>query len=113
MQHHQPQFKAWTGSHYQLAMQGAGAPAMLGDFEIKYAFGVTPLQQYLIEFPGGRYQPLGIAWDARPKSAGGQRWFHLYPNERIDHKDPLHWTGLYQLEPAVRYVSLDKPEEGI
>jgi len=70
-----------------------GKPA---DFEIKYTFGVTPLQQYLIEFPGGRFQALSIAWDARPKGEGGQRWFHLYPNEKFDHRDPLHWTGLYQ-----------------
>ena len=26
-----------------------------------------------------------IAWDARPKAQGGQRWFHLYPDERIAH----------------------------
>jgi len=23
---------------------------------------------------------------------GGQRWFHLYPGERVDHRDVLHWT---------------------
>ena len=73
-----------------------GPGGKLADFEIKYAFGVSPLQQYLIEFPGGRYQALGIAWDARPKAEGGQRWFHLYPDERLDHRDALHWTGLYQ-----------------
>ncbi len=73
-----------------------GPDGKLADFELKYTFGVTPLQQYLIEFPGGRYQALSIAWDTRPKSAGGQRWFHLYPKERIDHRDQLHWTGLYQ-----------------
>ena len=59
---------------------------------MKYTFGVAPLQQYLIEFPDGRLQALSIAWDARPKNEGGQRWFHLYPNERIAHKDELHWT---------------------
>jgi predicted CXXCH cytochrome family protein len=73
-----------------------GPDGKLADYEVKYAFGVTPLQQYLIAFPGGRLQALSIAWDARPKGEGGQRWFHLYPNERIDHKDQLHWTGLYQ-----------------
>jgi predicted CXXCH cytochrome family protein len=73
-----------------------GPDGKLADFEIKYTFGVAPLQQYLIEFPGGRYQALSIAWDARPKGEGGQRWFHLYPGERIDHRDQLHWTGLYQ-----------------
>lgn len=70
-----------------------GKPA---DYQIRYTFGVTPLQQYLIEFPGGRYQALGIAWDSRPKSEGGQRWFSLYPGEKMDAGDPLHWTGRYQ-----------------
>ena len=27
-----------------------------------------------------------------PRSEGGQRWFHLYPQERITHDDELHWT---------------------
>jgi tetratricopeptide (TPR) repeat protein len=50
----------------------------------------------LIEFPGGRFQPLGICWDSRPAEDGGQRWFHLYPDEAIDFEDPLHWTGIHQ-----------------
>ena len=128
---HAGEYKAWLDSHHRLAMQEAGEPAVLGDFnnakfehygvesiffkrdgrfmvrtdgpdgkladfEIKYTFGVWPLQQYLIGFPGGRYQTLGIAWDARSRDEGGQRWFHMYPNEKMDHKDQLHWTGLYQ-----------------
>jgi len=66
------------------------------DYPIKYTFGVEPLQQYLVEFPGGRLQALSIAWDTRAAEQGGQRWFHLYPNERIKPGDPLHWTGSYQ-----------------
>lgn len=73
-----------------------GPDGKLTDYSITYTFGVTPLQQYLIEFPGGRYQALSIAWDSRPKSEGGQRWFHLYPHEKVDHADQLHWTGRYQ-----------------
>jgi Flp pilus assembly protein TadD len=69
-----------------------GPDGTLQHYGIAYAFGVTPLQQYLVPFPGGRYQALGIAWDSRPKGAGGQRWFHLYPNEKVDHRDVLHWT---------------------
>lgn len=69
-----------------------GPDGQLADFEIKYTFGVTPLQQYLIELPGGRLQALSVVWDSRPGELGGQRWFHLYPNETIDHNDPLHWT---------------------
>ena len=67
-----------------------GAPH---DYEIAYTFGVFPLQQYLIAFPGGRYQALGIAWDSRPKAQGGQRWFPLYPAQILRAGDPLHWTG--------------------
>ena len=73
-----------------------GPDGKLADFEIKYTFGVEPLQQYLVELHGGRLQALGIAWDARPKSAGGQRWFHLYPGRRLKAGDPLHWTGIDQ-----------------
>lgn len=69
-----------------------GPDGKLADYEVKYTFGVAPLQQYLIEFPDGRLQALSIAWDARPQKEGGQRWFHLYPKERITHEDELHWT---------------------
>src|SRR5579871_2268790 len=73
-----------------------GADGKLATFEIKYTFGVEPLQQYLVEFPDGRIQALSIAWDTRPKADGGQRWFHLYPKEEIKHDDVLHWTRLNQ-----------------
>ena len=70
-----------------------GPDGVMTDFEIKYTFGVVPLQQYLIELPGGRLQALSIAWNSLPKNEGGQEWFHLYPDEKIDHHDELHWTG--------------------
>jgi hypothetical protein len=38
-----------------------GSDGKLQDYEIAYTFGVTPLQQYLIAFSGGRYQTLSIA----------------------------------------------------
>jgi Tfp pilus assembly protein PilF len=70
-----------------------GPDGALHDYEIAYTFGVYPLQQYLIPFPGGHYQALGIAWDSRPKEQGGQRWFHLYPDQNLKPGDALHWTG--------------------
>jgi predicted CXXCH cytochrome family protein len=73
-----------------------GPDGKLAAFEVKFTFGIDPLQQYLIEFPDGRIQALSIAWDTRPKDKGGQRWFHLYPNETIKHDDVLHWTKLNQ-----------------
>ncbi len=68
-----------------------GPDTQPAEYEIRYTFGVEPLQQYLIEFPGGRLQCLTIAWDTQRK-----QWFHLYPDEEIPPDDPLHWTGLYQ-----------------
>lgn len=65
----------------------------LSEFEIRYTFGHFPLQQYLIEQPGGRLQALGIAWDSRPLAEGGQRWFHLYPDQELQPGQRLHWTG--------------------
>ncbi len=73
-----------------------GPDGALHDYKIAYTFGIHPLQQYLIEFPGGRFQALNVCWDARPKDQGGQRWFHLYPDENVTSQDILHWTGPYQ-----------------
>ena len=73
-----------------------GPDGKLQDYPIEDTFGVDPLQQYLIPFPDGRLQALSIAWDSRPASQGGQRWFHLYPDEKMPAGDILHWTGPYQ-----------------
>lgn len=72
-----------------------GEQGALEKFKVAYVFGVYPLQQYLLPLSRGRLQALTIAWDARPKAQGGQRWYHLYPDEKIDFKDPLHWSGPY------------------
>ena len=80
-----------NGEKFMVRTEGAdGAPH---DYEIAYTFGIYPLQQYLIAFPDGRYQALGIAWDSRPKDQGGQRWFPLYPDQILRAGDSLHWTG--------------------
>lgn len=119
---HGEQVKDWQGSHHQLAMQQANADTMLGDFnnvtfkaekettvfsrkgdefwvntpgidgknadfKVAYTFGLAPLQQYLIEVGEGRLQALGIAWDTEK-----HRWFHLYPGQGVNFKNPLHWS---------------------
>ena len=71
----------------------AGGDAPPADYAIRYTFGVWPLQQYLVELSGGHIQALLVAWDARPASAGGQRWFSLSPGEEASHGDRYHWTG--------------------
>jgi predicted CXXCH cytochrome family protein len=68
-----------------------GPDGKLADFEVSHTFGIAPLQQYLIALPGGRLQPLQIAWDIERR-----RWFHLLPHEKAPPGDVLHWTGRYQ-----------------
>lgn len=72
-----------------------GPDGQLQDFEVKYVFGVDPLQQYMVEFEDGRVQVLRISWNVEK-----QEWFYLappdVPNERLRPDDPLHWTGIGQ-----------------
>lgn len=74
-------------------LDAEGQPA---EYPVRYTFGVEPIQQYLVEFPGGRLQALPWLWDSRPAEAGGQRWVHLYPDEYIAPGHDLHWTGRRQ-----------------
>ena len=120
---HKQEYDKWKGSHHERAMDVAtdqtvlgdfgdavfehlgvtsrffrrdgkffvrttGPGGEMGDFEITHTFGWYPLQQYLIPFPGGRLQCLPLAWDVRNK-----RWYHLYPDQRIDPRDWLYWTN--------------------
>jgi tetratricopeptide (TPR) repeat protein len=62
-----------------------GAPQA---YPVRYTFGVRPLQQYLVEFPGGRMQALSTAWDTRKRT-----WFHLPGDSAVPPDDWLHWTG--------------------
>jgi tetratricopeptide (TPR) repeat protein len=71
----------------------SGSDGRPADFEIAYTFGVEPLQQYLVRFPDGKVQALGVAWDSRPRAGGGERWFSLHPGERVPPGDVLHWTA--------------------
>jgi len=75
------------------AVEALGADGKRARFPVIYTFGVEPLQQYLVEVEPGRLQSFLFAWDTRPKGEGGQRWFHLQPDEYVEPGDPLHWTA--------------------
>ncbi len=80
-----------------------GPTGEMEDFQVKYVFGVHPLQQYMVEFDRtpdmpddevARLQVLRISWDTVSK-----RWFYLRPpdvEEKLLPDDPLHWTGIAQ-----------------
>lgn len=65
------------------------------DYQVKYTFGVDPLQQYMVEFSDGRVQVLRVSWDTHK-----QLWFYVPPpdatDERLTPGDPTHWTGIAQ-----------------
>ncbi len=123
---HKEQHDAWQSSHHAWALKPAAGDTVLGDFEnstlehdggrlrffrrgerflvetddrggaraeheIKYTVGVEPLQQYLVELDKGRLQALDTAWDTER-----QQWFHLYPGQRLNPGDGLHWSGPYK-----------------
>lgn len=57
------------------------------NYRVSYTFGVTPLQQYLVDFKNGKKQVLRATWDVINK-----KWYHQYPGETIEPLDWLHWT---------------------
>lgn len=65
-----------------------GVDGKYDDYKVSYTFGVYPLQQYLIQFPDGKYQCLLTAWNSEKKI-----WFDLQPNLDIHHSEWIHWTG--------------------
>lgn len=79
------------GDRFLVRTDGPGGT--VAEFPVSETFGVDPLQQYLVLMPDGRRQALPWAWDSRPREAGGQRWYHLMPDEPLRAGDPMHWTG--------------------
>ncbi|MGA7411467.1 MAG: tetratricopeptide repeat protein [Bryobacteraceae bacterium] len=86
-------FSTKEGKYY---VRSDGPDGKLHDYELPYTFGVYPLQQYLAPFPRGRYQSFVLAWDSHTAALGGQRWYHLYADQKMPSTDPLHWTGRNQ-----------------
>ncbi|MFK7738652.1 MAG: HEAT repeat domain-containing protein [Pirellulaceae bacterium] len=90
-----------------------GPDGRMQDFEVKYVFGLEPLQQYMIEFPSEdtefespevaeagpaagvpRVQVLRICWNTSKNE-----WFYLAPpdvKDKLAPDDDLHWTGVAQ-----------------
>lgn len=82
-----------------------GPDGQLHDYQVKYTFGIEPLQQFMVEIEAppesvadenaiGRVQVLRLSWDTHKKT-----WFYLSPpdvSDKLEPDDPLHWTGVTQ-----------------
>ncbi|MBL7251257.1 multiheme c-type cytochrome [Alloalcanivorax marinus] len=69
----------------------AGPEGPEREFKVLYTFGVSPLQQYLLDVGRGRLQAFSVAWDSRPVNQGGQRWFSLDTPDGDGAAGPAHW----------------------
>ncbi len=56
------------------------------EYKIDYTFGLTPLQQYLVDFDLGKKQVLRVTWDVK-----SNKWYHQYAGDKISTHDWLHW----------------------
>lgn len=64
------------------------------EFEVTQAIGHFPLQQYLVPRPDGSLHALDLAWDARDRAAGGQRWMQLPTGAAPGTpREQWHWSG--------------------
>lgn len=59
----------------------------VNEYKVAYVFGLTPLQQYIVDFPNGKKQVLRVTWDSRDN-----KWFHQYAGDEIVITDWLHWS---------------------
>ncbi|TPV58350.1 hypothetical protein FJ444_09925 [Aestuariibacter sp. GS-14] len=82
------------GEHYLIETLNEKGKAQ--SYPVQYVFGYYPLQQYLLETEEGRLQAFDVAWDSRPVSDGGQRWYQLQDDSVTDPDHPFFWTGYYQ-----------------
>ncbi len=99
-----------SGDDYMVRTQGADGKSQ--DFKIAYTFGVYPLQQYLIPFPGGRYQALGVAWDSRPRRPRRPALVRsLSGPKTVAGRPGALDRARSDLELHVRRLPFDKPEE--
>lgn len=57
---------------------------------VRYTFGHSPLQQYLIPLDDGRLQVMQVAWDTE-----GKRWFSMHGDQDVAPGSPLDWRSLY------------------
>ncbi|MEM9106043.1 MAG: multiheme c-type cytochrome [Pseudomonadota bacterium] len=118
--------EAWAGSHHALAWTVPSSETIIADFDntrfehdgavhefsnedgawlvtitypdgtkteypVHSVVGIEPLQQYLLEIEEGRLQSYDVTWDVLE-----ERWYHLYPDQRLPPDDGLHWSGPYK-----------------
>jgi predicted CXXCH cytochrome family protein len=78
--------KVRKGKHVEFQMSFEGQSPER--FRAEAVIGITPLRQYLVPFPGGRWQALDVAYDPRSNA-----WFQVFEGENRQPREWGHWTG--------------------
>src|SRR5262245_37102551 len=97
---HADEARRWRGSHHDRAMEVASPEVVAGDFagaaldgvrferdgdgfaidadhrrhRVRFTFGVEPVQQYLVDGPGGRLDVFPYGWDTARRA-----WYRVTP----------------------------------
>lgn len=82
----QTSFARCTAGRFELVTLGTNN--RVEPFPVVRVLGVSPLRQFLVPFPGGRYQMTELAFDPRHPD-----WFDVYGEEDRQPGEWGHWTG--------------------
>ena len=72
----------------QYQVKTTGLSGHVETFPVERVLGVSPLRQFLVPFPGGRYQTLEASYDPRTND-----WFDSFGTEDRHPGEWGHWTG--------------------
>ncbi len=76
----------WTNGHAEFVTRGASNEPVIA--RIERVIGESPLQQFLVAAPGGRWQTLEATWDPHRGE-----WFNVFGAEDRRAGEWGHWTG--------------------
>lgn len=85
---HGTQVSQANATNGQFQIVTLGPKNVVEPFPVARVLGVSPLYQFLVPFPGGRFQMTELAFDPRHPD-----WFDVYGEENRKPGEWGHWTG--------------------
>lgn len=85
---HGSQETSVSQAHGHYEVKALGPLKNFDTFAVERVIGNDPLRQFLVKFPGGRYQTLEASYDPHR-----DEWFNVYGKEDRQPGEWGHWTG--------------------
>ena len=85
---HGSQETSLSQAHGRYQVKAVGVSKNSEIFAVERVIGNDPLRQFLVKFPGGRFQTLEASYDPH-----GDQWFNVYGKEDRQPGEWGHWTG--------------------